>query len=95
MVVCVSGRKLTQNPQLEVSFYLVEHIVNKGRILREYQHEHNVSVAIDDAEKNGYKVTDNCEGRNGIGIMVMLTRGTQKAGVVRNGNGFALVEVIL
>lgn len=66
--------------------------MNKGRILREFP---DGIWTTDELAKEGWKLVEFCQGRNALGINAILARGIARAGIVRHGNGYALVEVIL
>lgn len=68
--------------------------MNKGHILKEFPAYPTVVPAMDWCAENGWKLSDHCQGCNALGLVVLYTRGTANAGIVRHGDGFALVEVI-
>lgn len=68
--------------------------MNKGRIIKEFPENVQIGDAMTWCDENGWKLSDHCEGRNALGLVVLYTRGTALAGIVRHGDGFALVEVI-
>ena len=44
---------------------------------------------------DGWRLINNCEGHNAFGLICILARGTARAGIMRQGDSYALVEVEL
>lgn len=66
--------------------------MNLGRTLQHLQTNNHSAKPL---ASDGWKLVENCEGHNALGIICILARGTARAGILRQGDGFALVEVIL
>ena len=65
--------------------------MNLGRTLQQF-HRWNV----DDLKRDGWLLVERCEkSRNAHGLIAIFRKGTARAGIVKRGDGFALVEVQL
>ena len=65
--------------------------MNKGRILQEFPRWN-----VDALKREGWILVERCaKGSNAHGLIAIFSKGAARSGIVRNGDGFALVEVIL
>ena len=65
--------------------------MNIGRTLQEFPR-----WSVDSLKKDGWLLVERCEkGRNAHGLIAIFRKGTAMAGIVKHGDAFALVEVIL
>ena len=65
--------------------------MNIGRTLQQF-HRWNV----DDMKRDGWLLVERfAKGQNAHGLIASFRKGTARAGIVRKGDGFALVEVML
>ena len=65
--------------------------MNTGRTLQSFPRWN-----VDDLKRDGWLLVERCEkGRNAHGLIAIFRKGTARAGILRKGDGFALVEVQL
>ena len=65
--------------------------MNTGRILQEFPRWN-----VDILKREGWLLVERCaKGSNAHGLIAIFSKGTARAGIVRKGDSFALVEVIL
>ena len=65
--------------------------MNLGRTLQEFPR-----WSVDSMKKDGWLLVERCEkGRNAHGLIAIFRKGTARAGIVKCGEAFALVEVLL
>ena len=65
--------------------------MNIGRTLQSFPR-----WSVDDLKRDGWLLVERCEkGRNAHGLIAVFRKGTARAGIVKRGDGFAMVEVIL
>ena len=65
--------------------------MNLGRTLQEFPRWN-----VDDLKRDGWLLVERFgKGQNAHGLIASFRKGTARAGIVRKGDGFALVEVVL
>ena len=65
--------------------------MNLGRTLQEFPRWN-----VDDLKRDGWLLVERCEkSRNAHGLIAIFRKGTARAGILRQEDGFALVEVQL
>lgn len=65
--------------------------MNLGRTLQSFPR-----WSVDDMKRDGWLLVERFgKGQNVHGIIALFRKGTARAGIVRKGDGFALVEVQL
>lgn len=65
--------------------------MNKGRILQEFPRWN-----VDALNREGWRLVERCaKGSNAHGLIAIFSKGMARSGIVRNGDGYALVEVII
>ena len=65
--------------------------MNLGRTLQEFPR-----WSVDSMKKDGWLLVERCEkSRNAHGLIAIFRKGTARAGIVKRGEHFALVEVVL
>ena len=65
--------------------------MNTGRALQSFPR-----WSVDDMKRDGWLLVERFgKGQNVHGIIALFRKGTARAGIVRQGDGYALVEVIL
>ena len=70
--------------------------MNIGKTLRKFEPRWLLSEVQSACEAKRWKVYDLCEGVNAHGLLLLLRRGKERAGIKRTQDGeFALVEVLL
>ena len=62
-----------------------------GRTLQEFPR-----WSVDGLKREGWLLVERCDrGRNAHGLISIFRKGKERAGIVKRGEAFALVEVIL
>lgn len=70
--------------------------MNIGKTLRKFEPSWLLSEVQSACEARRWKVYDVCEGANAHGLLLLLRKGKERAGIKRTQDGgFALVEVML
>ena len=70
--------------------------MNIGKTLHKFEPRWLLSEALCVCEARRWKVYDLCEGANAHGLLLLLRKGEERAGIKRTQDGgFALVEVML
>lgn len=65
--------------------------MNIGRTLQEFPR-----WSVDSLKKDGWLLVERCEkGRNAHGLIAIFRKGKERAGIVKRGDAFALMEVQL
>ena len=65
--------------------------MNTGRALQSFPR-----WSVDDMKRDGWLLVERFgKGQNVHGIIALFRKGTARAGIVRQGDGYSLVEVIL
>ena len=65
--------------------------MNLGRTLQEFPR-----WSVDSLKKDGWLLVERCEkGRNANGLIAIFRKGKKRAGIVKRGDAFALMEVQL
>lgn len=65
--------------------------MNLGRTLQEFPR-----WSVDSMKKDGWLLVERCDrGRNAHGLIAIFRNGKERAGIVKHGDAFALVEVQL
>ena len=65
--------------------------MNIGRTLQQFPR-----WSVDDLKRDGWLLVERCEkGRNAHGLIAIFRKGTARAGIVKRGEVFAMVEVLL
>ena len=65
--------------------------MNIGHTLQEFPRWN-----VDALKREGWILVERCaKGSNAHGLIAIFSKGTARSGIVRHGDGFALVEVIL
>ena len=65
--------------------------MNTGLTLQQFPH-----WSVDSMKLEGWLLVERCaKGSNAHGLIAIFSKGTARAGIVRKGDSFALVEVIL
>lgn len=66
--------------------------MNIGKTLRKFE---NGIWSTDELAKDGWRLVYFCQLTNAHGLNALFSRGTARAGIMRQGDGYALVEVEL
>ena len=65
--------------------------MNLGRTLQEFPR-----WSVDSLKKDGWLLVERFgKGQNAHGLIALFRKGTARGGIMRKGDGFALVEVII